>query len=117
MSAVLIPVVLSVSAVVVVPIVLSALAIAVTIVIAIINIKNSSSKEDKDEAKELTEAVSEIRNVKETCQKISDDVKGMNQNILLLTREIATEQANHANLEKRVDRLENELREVIAAHS
>ena len=100
----------------IISIVLSASAIIVTIVIAIINIKNAHSKEDKDDAKKLQEAVSEIKSVKEMCYGISGDVKGMNQNILCLTGEMAKEQANHENLEKRVDKLENELREVRLAH-
>lgn len=104
------------SALVIIPIVLSAAAIIVTIIIAIINIKNTHSKEDKDDAKELQEAVTEIKSVKETCFGIRDEVKGLSQNILNLTSQMSENRANHENLEKRVDRLENELREVIKGH-
>lgn len=100
----------------IISIVLSAVAIIATIIIAIITNKNAHSKEDKDDAKELQEAVSEIKSVKEMCYGISGDVKGMNQNILCLTREMAKEQANHENLEKRVERIEDELREARMAH-
>lgn len=103
------------SALVIIPIVLSATAIIVTIVIAIINIKNAHSKEDKDDAKELQEAVTEIKSVKETCFGIRDEVKGMNQNILRLAEGQARGQSDHKNLEKRVDKLENDLKELMKA--
>lgn len=104
------------SALVIIPIVLSAVAIIVTIVIALINVKNAKSKEDKDDAKELQEAVTAIKTVKETCDYIRDEVKGMNQNILRLAEGMARGQADHKNLEKRVDKLEADLREAIKSH-
>ena len=103
------------SASVIIPIVLSAAAIIVTVIIAIINVKNAHSKEDKDDAKELQEAVTEIKSVKETCFNIRDEVKGMNQNILRLTEGMAKGQADHENLEKRVDKIENDLKELMKA--
>lgn len=97
---------------------LSALAIVVTITIAIINSGRSDKKEDAETAKEISAALTDIKNVKEVCEDIRVDVKSMNTNFLGLSKEItkvSTEtETNIKNLEKRMDKFESDLREVRA---
>lgn len=99
------------------PIVLSAIAIVVTVVIAIINMGKSTNKEEKEEAKEFSMALADINHVKTGIDKIQDDIRRMDENqcknMLLLTKEIAKAQSSQESLEKRVDRLESDLKEVL----
>lgn len=95
---------------------LSALAIVVTITIAIINSGKSDKREGAETAKERTEANVEIKNLKAICEDIQADVKSMNANFLGLSKEITevstSTKLNIANLEKRMDKFEAELKEV-----
>lgn len=94
---------------------LSALAIVVTIIIAIINSGKSDRKESTESARELSEARTDIMNVKELCEDIRVDVKSMNTNFINLSREvtnISTEsKVEIRNLKDRMDKFEAKLRE------
>lgn len=97
---------------------ISALTVVVTITIAIVSSTKSDKKDETDAAKEISAAVTDIKNVKEVCEDIRLDVRSMNNNFLGLSREItsvSTEtKTNIKNLEKRLDGFEKELREVRA---
>lgn len=95
---------------------LSALAIVVTIIIAIINSGKSDKKEGAETASERTEANVEIKNLKAICEDIQADVKSMNANFLGLSKDITevstATKISIANLEKRMDKFEQDLKEV-----